>query len=91
MPDGTEAVIVELGANDVLRGIDPAVTKSALDKILSKLGDRHIAVLLAGMQAPRNMGPDYAKPSTPSIRRLPRLIRSSFIRSSSTGWPTIPS
>ena len=59
--DGTEAVIVELGANDALRGIDPALTKSALDKILSKLGNRHIAVLLAGMQAPRNMGPDYVK------------------------------
>jgi acyl-CoA thioesterase-1 len=59
--DGTEAAIVEFGANDALRGIDPAVTKSALDKILSKLGDRHIPVLLAGMQAPRNMGPDYVK------------------------------
>ena len=59
--DGTEAVIVELGANDALRGIDPALTKSALDKILRKLGDRHIAVMLAGMQAPRNMGPDYVK------------------------------
>jgi acyl-CoA thioesterase-1 len=59
--DGTEAVIVELGANDALRGIDPALTKSALDKILSKLGDRHVAVLLAGMQAPRNLGPDYVK------------------------------
>jgi len=61
VPDGTEVVIVELGANDALRGIDPALTKSALDKILSKLGDRHIAVLLAGMRAPRNMGPDYVK------------------------------
>jgi acyl-CoA thioesterase-1 len=61
VPDGTEVVIVELGANDALRGIDPALTKSALDKILSKLGDRHIVVLLAGMQAPRNMGPDYVK------------------------------
>jgi acyl-CoA thioesterase I len=61
VPDGTEAVIVELGANDALRGIDPALTKSALDKILSKLADRHIAVLLAGMQAPRNMGPDYVR------------------------------
>jgi acyl-CoA thioesterase-1 len=61
VPDGTEAVIVELGANDALRGIDPALTKSALDKILSKLGDRHIVVLLSGMQAPRNMGGDYVK------------------------------
>ena len=42
-------------------GIDPGVTKTALDTILSKLKDRHIAVLLAGMQAPRNMGPDYVR------------------------------
>jgi acyl-CoA thioesterase-1 len=61
VPDGTEAVIVELGANDALRGIDPKLTKTALDGILSKLGARHIAVMLAGMRAPRNMGPDYVR------------------------------
>jgi len=61
VPDGTEAVIVELGANDALRGLDPELTKAALDNILSKLGNRHIVVLLAGMQAPRNMGPDYVR------------------------------
>jgi acyl-CoA thioesterase-1 len=61
VPDGTDAVIVELGANDALRGLDPGVTKAALDKILRKLADRHIAVLLAGMRAPRNMGPDYTR------------------------------
>ena len=61
VPDGTDAVIVELGANDALRGLDPGLTKAALDAILRKLTDRHIAVLLAGMRAPRNMGPDYAR------------------------------
>jgi len=61
VPDGTEAVIVELGANDALRGLDPKLTKAALDNILSKLGNRHIVVLLAGMQAPRNMVPDYVR------------------------------
>jgi len=61
VPDGTEAVIVELGANDALRGIDPALTKATLDQIMSKLADRHIAIMLAGMQAPRNMGPDYVQ------------------------------
>ncbi len=61
VPDGTEAVILELGANDALRGLDPNVTKSALDTILRKLADRHIPVLLAGMRAPRNMGSDYAR------------------------------
>jgi acyl-CoA thioesterase I len=61
VPDGTDAVILELGANDALRGLDPAVTKSALEMILRKLADRHIPVLLAGMQAPRNLGADYAR------------------------------
>ena len=59
IPQGTEAVILELGANDAMRGIDPTVTKTALDTILKKLKDRHITVLLAGMRAPRNLGPDY--------------------------------
>lgn len=61
VPDGTDAVIVELGANDALRGIDPKVTQAALDGILKKLTDRRIAVLLAGMQSPPNMGADYAR------------------------------
>jgi len=61
VPDGTEAVILELGANDALRGLEPGLTKAALDNILGKLKDRHIAVLLAGMQAPRNMGPDFVR------------------------------
>src|SRR5665213_3551523 len=61
VPAGTEAVIVELGANDALRGIDPKLTKSALDSILTKLAARHISILLAGMQSPRNMGPDYVR------------------------------
>jgi acyl-CoA thioesterase-1 len=60
VPVGTDAVIVELGANDALRGIDPKVTEKALDAILTRLKERGIAVLLAGMKAPRNMGADYA-------------------------------
>jgi acyl-CoA thioesterase-1 len=61
VPPGTEAVILELGANDALRGIDPKVTRAALDGIMKKLKDRKIAILLAGMYAPRNLGPDYVK------------------------------
>ena len=61
VPDGTDAVILELGANDALRGLDPKLTKAALDTTLRKLADRHIPVLLAGMRAPPNMGPDYAR------------------------------
>ena len=61
IPDATDAVILELGANDALRGLDPKVTKGALDAILRKLADRRIVVLLAGMQAPRNLGPEYTR------------------------------
>ncbi len=58
--DGTDLVIVELGANDALRGIDPMITEAALDEIITKLKSRKINVLLAGMLAPPNNGPDYA-------------------------------
>jgi acyl-CoA thioesterase-1 len=60
VPEGTEAVILELGANDMLRGLDPQVTAKALAEILRRLSDRHIAVLLCGMLAAPNLGPDYA-------------------------------
>lgn len=60
VPDGTRGVILELGANDALRGLDPAVTRAALEDILKKLKARKIPVLLAGMKAPPNMGADYA-------------------------------
>src|SRR5438552_10892155 len=61
VPDGTDAVILELGANDALRGIDPKLTRAALEKILRRLNERHIAVLLAGMRAPRNLGTAYVE------------------------------
>ncbi|WP_442894179.1 arylesterase [Bradyrhizobium sp. AZCC 1721] len=60
IPEGTEAVILELGANDALRGIDPAVTRAALSDILTRLKARKIAVLLCGMLAPPNYGSEYA-------------------------------
>jgi acyl-CoA thioesterase-1 len=61
VPEGTDAVILELGANDALRGVDPAATRKALDTILGRLKERHIPVLLCGMAAPRNMGTAYAQ------------------------------
>ena len=60
VPEGTEAVILELGANDALRGVDPAVTRAALSDILNRLKARKIAVLLCGMVAPPNYGSDYS-------------------------------
>jgi len=59
VPGNTGAVILELGANDALRGTEPTATRKALDEAIHRLKSRKIPVLLAGMQAPRNMGPDY--------------------------------
>jgi acyl-CoA thioesterase-1 len=61
VPDGTDAVILELGANDMLRGIDPEVTRKALDTIITRLKERNVPVMLAGMYAARNLGPDYVR------------------------------
>jgi acyl-CoA thioesterase I len=60
VPPGTDAVILELGANDALRGTDPKVTRAALTDILTQLKARGVAVLLCGMVAPPNYGSDYA-------------------------------
>jgi acyl-CoA thioesterase-1 len=60
IPEGTEAVILELGVNDALRGIDPAVTRAALTDILTRLKARKIAVLMCGMLAPPNYGSEYS-------------------------------
>ena len=58
--DGTDGVIIELGANDALRGIDPDLTRAALTEIVQRLKARKIAVMLCGMLAPPNYGADYA-------------------------------
>ena len=59
VPDGTDGVILELGANDMLRGTDPDVTRRALDTIVARLKGRGVAVMLAGMRASANYGADY--------------------------------
>jgi acyl-CoA thioesterase-1 len=82
VPDGTDAVILELGANDALRGSDPKATRAALDTIIRRLKERRIAVLLAGMLAPRNLGPDYAKvfdPIYPELAAAHDLVFYPFI------------
>jgi acyl-CoA thioesterase-1 len=61
VPDGTDAVILELGANDMLRGVDPKVTRDALAEIVRRLKARHIEVLLCGMLAAPNLGADYGR------------------------------
>lgn len=61
VPDGTDGVILQLGANDMLRGIDPKVTRNALENTIKRLKDRGIEVMLAGMRAAPNLGADYAQ------------------------------
>ena len=61
IPEGTQGVILELGANDALRGIPPEETEKNLDAMLTRLKERGIAVLLAGMLAPPNLGPEYGE------------------------------
>ncbi len=56
-----DLVIVELGANDMLRGLPPAQARANLDAILTELQNRHIPVLLAGMRAAPNLGPNYVR------------------------------
>ncbi|WP_315924019.1 arylesterase [Mesorhizobium sp. SP-1A] len=61
VPEGTRLVILELGANDMLRGIEPALTEKNLDAMISRLKARGVQVILAGMRAAPNLGPDYQK------------------------------
>jgi acyl-CoA thioesterase-1 len=61
VPDGTRLVIIELGANDMLRGVSPDIAERNLDAMLAKLKQRNIPVLLAGMRAAPNLGADYQK------------------------------
>jgi acyl-CoA thioesterase-1 len=59
-PD-TSVVVVALGGNDILQGVDPKITRANLDKILTRLKARHMGVVLAGMHAPREIGASYAR------------------------------
>jgi acyl-CoA thioesterase I len=61
VPADADAIILELGANDALRGIEPQSTRTNLEKMIQEFQARKLPVLLAGMQAPPNMGDDYAQ------------------------------
>jgi acyl-CoA thioesterase-1 len=90
--DGVDAVILELGANDALRGLDPAATRKALDTIIRRLKERRVAVLLAGMLAPRNLGADYAKafdPIYPDLAREHDLVFYPFVLDGVAGHPAL--
>ncbi|WP_111562619.1 arylesterase [Rhizobium sp.] len=70
VPDGTDGVILELGANDALRGIAPEQSEKNLDQMITRLKERGIAIFLAGMMAPPNMGGDYAARFNPIYEKL---------------------
>lgn len=70
VPDDADGVIVGLGANDALRGIDPTITRAALTEIVARLRERGVEVLLAGMLAPSNMDAEYRKPFEAIYRDL---------------------
>ena len=74
----TDAVIVELGGNDALRGIDPSVTEQSLDGILASLQDRDLPTLLPGMLAPPNMGAAYGERFNPIYGRLAEQYETVF-------------
>jgi acyl-CoA thioesterase I len=59
LPDDADAVIIELGGNDALQGIPPEGTKAAIEKVIQQVQARGLPILLAGQEAPRNMGKDY--------------------------------
>lgn len=68
--DPPDLVILQLGANDALRGLPPEETEANLRAMLEILKTRDVAALLAGMMAPRNMGPDYVASFDPIYPRL---------------------
>lgn len=70
LADHPNAAVVELGSNDALRGINPADTQKNLSAILTKLKAAHVPVLLLGMRAPRNLGPEYAAQFDPMYTKL---------------------
>jgi len=66
--EGPDLVILTLGGNDGLRGIDPKITRDNIDAMVGLLTERGIPVLIGGMMAPPNLGPDYAEIFNPSYK-----------------------
>lgn len=81
IPDGTDAVILGLGANDALRGLPASITQENIDKMVARLKERNIGVILMGMLAPPNMGSDYEaafNPIYPKIAKKYQVKRYPF-------------
>ena len=92
LADDPTVVIVELGGNDALRGLDPAATKKNLDRILTRLQQQHRGILLAGMLAPPNLGSDYSasfNPIFPDLARQHDVTLYPFFLDGVAGNPTL--
>ena len=93
VPDGTDGVILELGANDMLRGVDPTIPRKALEEIVSRLKARGIPVMLAGMYAAPSLGPDYVKAFegiyTDLARRYDLVFYPFFLDGVANGAPSL--
>ena len=87
-----DIVILETGANDGLRGVDPALTRRNIETIVSDLQARGIIVVLAGMQMVRNLGPDFTRAFSaiyPDIARQNDLILMPFFLEGVAGRPSL--
>jgi acyl-CoA thioesterase-1 len=92
VPDGVDGVILALGANDALRGVDPEVTRRALDETIRRLKARGISVMLVGMYAPRSYGEDYVRRFDsiyPDLAREHGLVLHPFILEGVAGEPRL--
>lgn len=78
LPRRPDLAIVALGANDMLRGLPVAQTRAALDSILAELKRRDVKLLVAGMIAAPNLGPDYARAYNPMFGELARAHGAAF-------------
>lgn len=86
--------VIELGGNDGLRGIDPATTRANLNAMIERIRQRYpdVVVVLAGMQLPTNMGPDYTKAFAaiyPDVAREERAILIPFLLDRVGGVPSL--
>ena len=86
LADKPDIVMVELGANDALRGLDPATAERNLDAIIAKLKAAGVTVWLAGMLAPRNFGPEYTRQFDGLYKRLAEKYNVPLYAFSSTAW-----
>jgi acyl-CoA thioesterase-1 len=92
LADRPDAAIVELGANDGLRGTDPKEMEANLTAVLDAFAAKHIPVLLEGMLAPPNLGDDYTKAFAAVFERLgqrPGLLYDPFLLAGIAGDPAL--